>query len=396
MKFEKNSKYFTIAVYTVVTVLTIIVLTFLMFHLKAIGGYVAKFLGLVFRLLKPLLFGLIIAYLLEPIVSVYDQRCVGMEWLCKKKKVGGANGKVGDTRVFPTTLAFLTFIAFLGIIILILVINIRDVMGVLQQGQLSQMMDGYIETFKNMIENVDTATQNIPFLGSQLELVSKIYSFIEVFTLAVGEKIAEVIKNLGSQLMSIGLGIVVAFYMLKDKKKLLVIWRRFIKLIVPERIRSEVMDIGRDVDYVFSGYIRGQLIDATIMGTLISIVLTCIGIDFAVIIGIISGLFNLIPYFGPVVGFVLAGFIGFIGPEPEKGIYAILAVMALQQLDGWVIVPKVMGQTVKLHPIAVLLAIVIGGQLFGLIGFLLGVPLAGFIRLCIIRYMGDLFSGEEN
>ncbi|MEF9958973.1 MAG: AI-2E family transporter, partial [Niameybacter sp.] len=73
----------------------------------------------------------------------------------------------------------------------------------------------------------------------------------------------------------------------------------------------------------------------------------------------------------------------------------VLAVMALQQVDGWFIVPKVMGKTVKLHPIAVLLAIVIGGELFGLIGILLGVPVAAFIRLLIIRYMGDLFNGEE-
>ncbi|MGL4797833.1 MAG: AI-2E family transporter, partial [Cellulosilyticaceae bacterium] len=143
------------------------------------------------------------------------------------------------------------------------------------------------------------------------------------------------------------------------------------------------------------GYIRGQLIDAVIMGTLISIALTCIGIDFAIIIGIISGIFNLIPYFGPVVGFVLAGFIGFIGGEPQKGIYAVLAVVALQQLDGWVIVPHIMGETVKLHPIVVLLAIVIGGQLWGLVGFLLAVPVVGFIRLLIIRYMGDVFSGKE-
>ncbi|MGL5675700.1 MAG: AI-2E family transporter [Cellulosilyticaceae bacterium] len=395
MKIEKNNKYFTIAAYTVATVVVIMVLAFMLLRIQVIGGYLVNIIKKVFTLFAPLLFGFIIAYLMDPLVAFYDKRCGKLPTWHQKKKVGGATEAVGNTRVLPTLLAFLTFIAFLGLIILIVVINVRDVMGVLQHTAMNETLENYVAAFHNLLRNVDEMANDIPFVQGHIEVIGKIYGFIEQFIDQMSLKVVALLKGIGGQLISIGLGIVIAFYLLQDKKKLLIIWQRLLLLFVPKSIRNEVMDIGRDIDYVFSGYIRGQLIDAVIMGTLISIALTCIGIDFAIIIGIISGIFNLIPYFGPVVGFVLAGFIGFIGGEPQKGIYAVLAVVALQQLDGWVIVPHIMGETVKLHPIVVLLAIVIGGQLWGLVGFLLAVPAVGFIRLLIIRYMGDVFSGKE-
>jgi predicted PurR-regulated permease PerM len=118
--------------------------------------------------------------------------------------------------------------------------------------------------------------------------------------------------------------------------------------------------------------------------------------DFAIIIGIVAGLFNLIPYFGPVVGFVLAGLIGLVDGNPMKAIYGVAALMIIQQIDGWIIVPKVVGGSVKLHPVVVLLSILIGGSLFGLAGMLLGVPVAAFIRLVILRYMKDTVDVEEH
>ena len=392
MKVEKNGKYFTIAVYTVCTVITIIVITFLLFRIRIVGGYLAKWLGGLFTLLLPLIFGLMIAYLMDPLVGFYADKCVPIEWRFHRK--GKARSE--DGRGFATTLAFITFIAFIGLVVLLISFNVQDVMGALKEQKLTETFQSYFKSFEDMLENVDQMANTIPFLEGNIEIVGKIYGWLEQFLASLGDKMIAFITNLGTQLFSLALGFVIAFYALKDKKKLLVIWRRFVALIVPRRIQSEVMDIGRDVDYVFSGYIRGQIIDAVIMATLISIALTLIRLDFAIIIGIISGIFNLIPYFGPIVGFVLAGLVGFISGEPQKGIYAVIAVMALQQLDGWVIVPKVMGETVKLHPIVVLLVIIVGGQLFGLVGFLLAVPVTGFIRLLIIRYMGDVFNGKEN
>lgn len=374
MKFEKNNKYFTISVYAVSSVLFTVLGTFLLINFKLIGGYIATFIKWLFDLLKPLIFGFIIAYLLDPLTDFYERL---IKRFTKKEKV---------KRNYPTFLTLFTFLVIVGVLVTLIVINVRKVIGGGAVKNLQDSLMQYISYFTEMIASMEGG-------GS---FITQVYRSIDNFVNWLGSRSISILTDVGGNLLSVGLGFVIAFYGLKDKEILLRIYNRFLNLMIPTRLRNEVRDIGRDVDYVFSGYIRGQLIDAVIMATLISIALMCIGIDFAIIIGIISGIFNLIPYFGPVVGFILAGLIGLIGPHPIKGVYAVIAVMILQQIDGWFIVPKVMGKTVKLHPIAVLLAIVIGGQLFGLVGILLGVPVAGFIRLLVMRYMGDLFSPKED
>lgn len=384
MKFEKNNKYFTISVYVVGSILVTVLATFLLINFKLIGGYIATFIKWIFDLLKPLIFGFIIAYLLDPLTDFYEK---ALKRLGKREK---------SKRSFATLLTLLSFIGVVGALVILVVINVKKVLGGGVVKNLQDSLTQYTHYFTSMIESMEFATSNIPFLKNGSSFITQIYSSIDTFVNWIGMKTISILTGMGGNLLNLGLGFVIAFYGLKDKKILLTIYNRFFELIIPRRICNEVKDIGKDIDYVFSGYIRGQLIDAVIMATLISIALMSIGIDFAVIIGIISGIFNLIPYFGPIVGFILAGLIGFIGPHPIRGVYAMIAVIILQQVDGWFIVPKVMGKTVKLHPIAVLLAIVIGGQMCGLVGILLGVPVTGFIRLLVMRYMGDLFSPKEN
>nr|WP_307990239.1 AI-2E family transporter [uncultured Niameybacter sp.] len=384
MKFEKNNKYFTISVYAVGSVLVTLLIGLILVRFKVVGGYIATVIKWFFDLLGPLIFGLIIAYLLDPLTDFYDRM---LKRLLKKDSIN---------RSYSTLLTLLSFLLVLIIFSVVVVINVRKVIGGGAVKNLQDSLTQYADYFNTMIHNMDLATSKLPFSKGNGAFIVSIYERINSFVNWLSVKGVAILTSLGGNLLNLGLGIVIAFYTLKDKQKLLIIYNRLLSLIIPKSVESEVRDIGRDVDYVFSGYIRGQLIDAVIMATLISLILMIIGIDFAILIGIISGIFNLIPYFGPIVGFILAGLIGLIGPNPIKGLYAVIAVMILQQIDGWFIVPKVMGKTIKLHPIAVLLAIVIGGKLFGLIGILLGVPVVGFIRLLVMRYMGDLFSSEEN
>lgn len=382
MKFEKNNKYFTISVYAVGSILMTLLIGLILIRFKVVGGYIAIFIKWFFDLIEPLLFGLIIAYLLDPLTDLYDRM---LKKLLKKDSIN---------RSYSTFLTLLSFLLILTVFSIVVVINVKKVIGGEAVKNLQDSLTQYNAYFNTMIHNMELATSKLPFSKGNGTFIVNVYESINRLVNGLSVRVIAILTSLGGNLLHLGLGIVIAFYTLKDKQKLLVIYNRLLALIVPKRLESEVRDIGRDIDYVFSGYIRGQLIDAVIMATLISLILMIIGIDFAILIGIISGIFNLIPYFGPIVGFILAGLIGVIGPQPIKGLYAVLAVMVLQQIDGWFIVPKVMGKTIKLHPIAVLLAIVIGGKLFGLIGILLGVPVVGLIRLLIIRYMGDVFSGE--
>ena len=191
------------------------------------------------------------------------------------------------------------------------------------------------------------------------------------------------------------LACVIAFYLLQDKEHFLSFLQRVLKYSFKQERYLKLRDLGREVDRILSGYIRGQVIDATIIVILTSGALLLIRLDFAIIIGIVAGIFNLIPYFGPIVGLVLSIIIGLLDSNPMKALYGALAILVIQQIDGWFIVPKIVGECVKLHPIVVLLAILIGGNLFGLVGMLIAVPVAAFIRLLLIRFIPELFLSEE-
>lgn len=381
MKIEKNDKYFTIAAYSVISILIVLVAALAMCSIQNIWRYFCLFMSSTWDLLKPLTIGFVIAYLLDPLVGFYEKKCK-RPYFPKSE------------RVWATLMMSITVIAFWGLFILILSMNIKTVLGSQTIENFSTSMNRYVTYFETLLGNVSRITQKLNLSDGKTLLITQLYTMVNGITFTVTNKILSILPTLGENLLNIGLGVVIALYLLADKKKLLMIWNNILNKSLTRRIGREICSIGRDVDYVFSGYIRGQLIDASLMAGLITLALTLIKLDFAIIIGIIAGIFNIIPYFGPLVGLVLAGLIGAIGPDPQKGLYAALAVLALQQIDGWFIVPKIMGDSVKIHPIVVLLAIVIGGKLFGLLGILLGVPIAAFFRLLIIRYYGNIFSPE--
>ncbi len=410
MKFERNNKYFTISIYTVLTSIAIIIAALVILNFQDVFSFMFNLLRNLCRLLKPLIIGGIIAYLLDPIVEFYEKRCkdpsfhlfkTNLFHFGKKNKSTGEKDKKEDSkrkhlRTLPTLLTTFTVIALLGLFILVVTMNVKNVLGSTNIKNISQSINRYIRYFENMLAQMTNFTDNIPFFANSRHIIESVYSYINVFVSRLSEKTFGFFTTLGANVINIALSFVIAFYLLQDKKRVLLFMNKVCDTILPERVSKNVKIIAHDIDHVFSNYIRGQLIDALIIGILACVALTLIRMDFAIIIGIIAGIFNLIPYFGPVVGFVLAALIGLIDADPMKAVYGVLALVLIQQVDGWVIVPKVIGNSVKLHPVVVLLAILVGGKLFGLVGMLLGVPVAAFIRVIILRYMKDDFETKED
>ncbi len=408
MRVEKNNKYFTISVYVLCTSIAIILAAVTIFNFQTVISWIVGLFRNICRLIKPLIIGGIIAYLFDPIVEFYEKRCknarfnlfnVDIFHLVRKNKRTKNDPRPKNhknyLRTIPTLLTVFTVIAFLGLFILVVVMNVRNVIGSAGIKNISLSINRYIAYFENMLVEMTNFTDRFPFFANSRALIELLYSYINLFVSRVSDKTLGVFTTLGANVVNIALAFVIAFYLLQDKRRILLFINKAWDTVLPDRMAKNLKLIGHDIDHVFSNYIRGQLIDALIIGVLASLALTLIRLDFAIIIGIIAGIFNLIPYFGPVVGFVLAGLIGLIDANPMKAVYGVLALVLIQQIDGWVIVPKVIGNSVKLHPVVVLLSILVGGKLFGLVGMLLGVPIAAFIRVLILRYMKDDFETKE-
>lgn len=395
MKLQKNNRYFNIAAYAVISCLIVVLGIFVLLNFSAVWQWIRKIANVFYVLIEPLLIGVILAYLLDPIVGFYEMRLSYIKTHKKKFHMlshkGQKKEKRWHMRTVPTLLTFLTVVCVLGLFVLMIQMNIGQIAGSFSLSSLGESLESYVAYFEDMIGGITQFTDEMGITKGQ-GLMERVYAGVNEFVVGVYNELSNGLLAIGIHAMNWLLAVVVAFYLLQDKEKILVFFKRLLKYILKGERYEKTSALGRQVDSILSGYIRGEIIDAIIITILTSGALILIRLDFAVIIGIIAGTFNLIPYFGPIVGLVLAVFIGILDANPMKAVYGAIAILIIQQIDGWFIVPKIVGDCVKLHPIVVLLAILIGGNLFGLIGMLIAVPVAALIRLLLVRHIPEVFS----
>jgi predicted PurR-regulated permease PerM len=191
---------------------------------------------------------------------------------------------------------------------------------------------------------------------------------------------------------------VVAFYLIYD-------WHRMVKSVdgwIPVQHRETVRELAREIDAAISGFFRGQTAVCLILGSFYAVALTFTGLNFGLLIGIISGLITFIPYIGSMTGLILSLGVAVAQFWPAYGLIVIVLGIFLvgQFIEGYVLAPKLVGESVGLHPVWVIFALLAFGYLFGFVGLLVAVPLAATIgvltRFALRRYLQSaLYTGEE-
>lgn len=151
----------------------------------------------------------------------------------------------------------------------------------------------------------------------------------------------------------------------------------------------------KDADNAFSGYIRGQMVDTAIVGVMASIALSIAGVPYAVIIGICIGFGNLIPYFGPVVGYAAVVVVCLPSGNIAKMVIGLVIIAVIMFVDGNIINPRLLSENVDVHPLLVVAALLGGGVLGGIAGMLIAVPTAALLKLQFDRYLHKLEAGRE-
>ena len=180
--------------------------------------------------------------------------------------------------------------------------------------------------------------------------------------------------------MDILIGLAAAYYFLLEKEQILS-FAEGVSSVFFGKKATRYMRSGLYSAYsVFVGYLSGQVIDAVIMAGLFTLIFLIVGLPHAVLLGLISGFSNLIPYFGAIMAFILALFAGLLSGTPVKALYAAILILLLQQADSIFIVPKVVGKRLELHPVLVLLSLAVFGRIFGFWGLLLAVPLGALCK----------------
>lgn len=314
-------------------------------------GLIVLFVGfslLVYSLrsvLTPFIYAAALVYLLQP----------GVDFL-EKRGLSRLNG------ILVSYLILILIFSLVMVFVIPVVVDettnlIRDLPRYVRLGQVT--FSRYLKTFREF---------RIP--SEAADVISQALNQLKRSLLSLLARVPRATMGLFGAFFNLVLAPIIAFYALKDLELI----KRGALRLIPLPYREEGRLILGKVDRALRGFVRGQLTDAIIIGILSSIGLAVLGIDFAVIIGMLAGFFNLIPYFGPIIGSIPAIIIALINYSAWRAFAVIVMFLIVQQLDSQVINPYLMRRYVGLHPLLVIFALLAGGLLLGLLGMLIAVP----------------------
>ena len=372
MKLPWDRNYIKISFHIVVTALILCTVVMAMANLSQVLNTISAITKGIVSLLLPLILAIVIAFLFNPGVEFFQEK-----FEKERKKENFKSRKIG------TIIVYLIF--FSGFFLLVRLsigrINATDM------AQLTNEVNLYVRGISNLLLQLQEKISYMGVFSSINGIINEIIIRITQIATGIVSRTAQGFTSIGGALLNVLLGLVVAFYLLLEKDRLIYRLREITESIFPQKTCCSIFNFFKDVNMVFSGYIVGQLTDAFIMAVLITGALWVGGINYAVLIGIVSGFSNLIPYIGAVVAFVLAVMVALLSGTPAKALYAAIIIIILQQIDGMIIVPRVVGKKVKLHPVLVLLALSVFGNLFGLWGMLIAVPITALMKIFFDRFI---------
>lgn len=378
IKSHVNKKYAIVSLYVIATVSIIFIIACVIFQIENIFKSVASALNYIGKMLTPIFVGFIIAYITNPMVEFIEK-------MFRKIKIF----KPKNEKKYRTIAVFTCIILIILAIFLLLNIFIFSITR-----QISNMKtDKIVYIIKNYIDDFSNSLKGIESRLNDFNIQSKIIDqYAERFSTALTNTLTSFANNLLSNTMNIStyiynifFGLIIGIYLLLDKDEFIEHGNKFLKAMFSEKAEKKIKSYLSDINYVCSGYVRGTLLDALIMGATLSVALSVIGIKFGILIGILAGICKLIPYFGSIVAFSGTIIFGLINAQYTKVIIAVIVLIIIDQIDGNVIQPKLIGRNISLKPILILISLIIGEYIGGVLGMVIAVPVMALIKLFLKR-----------
>ncbi|ABR48339.1 protein of unknown function UPF0118 [Alkaliphilus metalliredigens QYMF] len=274
-------------------------------------------------------------------------------------------------------------ILLLYVFLIFIMISLFIIIGPILQRQLQSLTDNMPVIISEIQRSVINIQESGIFQGNQLSEMLN----VEEFIFQLGDLLNELGKNIASNVASF-IGVLanavlvliivpfILFYMLRDGER----FGKSILNIFNEKQRGEVEDILKEIDTTLSSYIQGQGIVCLCVGILCYITFLIVGLDYALLLAVIAGVTNIIPYFGPWIGTFPAVIVALF-QSPMMALLIVVTVVVIQQIESNLIAPQVIGKKLKMHPITIMFLILVAGRLIGLIGMILVVPTYGICRV---------------
>ena len=375
-------------------------------------------LSFVFSLLAPLFVGLITAFILNPVYNFFcglysgekvpklfvvlgkffsgigrffKYKVFGAKKESREKKRGksSAVGKFKKRKrlpknFFPTVFSLVTTYLFFILVIVLLLIAVIP-----QLAESFSLFTGNIETYlSNLRGFLDSVAENFhmedTFFPALENIVKGTLENLSGIVVGAVPQILDVTMSIALWTINIGIGFVLSIYILAGKKTFLEMTKKFISVFFNEKVQDKIFEVSELTYKTFSGFISGRLLDASVVGILCFIGMTIFGFDYPLLISVIICVTNIIPFFGPFIGGIPSAFI-LLMIDPWEALWFVIFLVVLQQLDGNIIGVRIVGDSVGLPPMWSLVAIILGGGLFGFVGMILGTPAFAVVYTLINR-----------
>ena len=353
-------------------------------------------LGYILNLLKPFIFGFCIAFILNIPLSRIENSFRKKD--NKKKKVSNsrakheelANKKKKRTNPKLRVLSIiLSLLIFIGIIFLTLFLVIPEFINTISifKDSIPSAFNTCQEWARDLMSNNPEIVEKInEFKPDWQQIYDEAGTWIKSMASGIIGVSIDVIISIFSGIINFFMGIIFAVYMLMQKEKLTCQLKRVIRACMPEDKAQRLMYIGHVTNDTFKKFFGGQFVEAVLLGVLCFIGMSIFKMPYALTISVLVGVTALIPVFGAFFGTAI-GAILILAVDPMQAIWFVIFIIVLQQIDGNFIYPKIVGDSVGLPGIWVMLAVLVGGNSLGIIGMLIGVPIASVVYKLIREYV---------
>ncbi len=375
----KYEKYLYAGVTGFCVIAAALVLKLIFDNLGTIGGVFLKVNGA----LEPVYIGLIISFLLSPMVNKADQYLFIplMSKLLKKEKTAKAVAR-------GISVALVLLVALFVVFSLIMLV-VPEVIN-----SITRLVSNMPFYYRNILAWGDRVFQSNPqlveyFMNFSSTIYEKLLGWLQNDILPNSNKLLAVLTgqlvNVVSVLMNFVIGIIVSIYLMTSKENFCAQAKKLLYAMLPSKWVEGMLDGLRETHMVFAKFISGKLIDSLIVGILTFVIMSIAGIPYTVLVSVIIGVTNILPYFGPYIGTIPCAFLILL-VNPMKGVLFVVLIIILQQFDGNILGPMILGDSTGLKSFWILFSILLFGSLFGLVGMICAVPVFAMLYRWVKRW----------
>jgi predicted PurR-regulated permease PerM len=381
-RFQPNSRYFTIVIYGLMFVLGTILLV------RIVGSFnnTVKLLGQALQVIAPFLVGAFIAFILYPLVRFFYRNLFKNTLHMKSDKLS------------KWLSILVTYVIAIGVIAILMVFILPQLYT-----SITDIVDRLPVWYNNLttiVDNFENRHADLGFIDYNLinehltSLYPKIISYLTDTLANLLPYVVNTSMAIVKGVVNLIISIMVSVYMISDHKNIFYQFKKLLYAVFPKQAADTARTICRESTNIFLKFMYGKAIDSVIIGIICFICMNIFKFPYTVLISVIVGITNMIPYFGPYIGGVLGGIIIVI-VNPVQVIFFAVMILVIQQFDGLFLGPKILGDSTGLKPLWVIFAIVVGGAMFGVLGMFLGVPTMAVICY-ILNIVVEHFLKKRN